>query len=468
MQISRIGAVGVAAAVALAAAAIGWASDDRSTLAAVVNPLRPVAPDDVVADPSHGFLVLVEGDASLYENETEGPVAIGGNVRFRAYNAGPNHPGTYVLPGDTRPTSLVVGGRPLFEESDHGTLRVLNNSYAKIGDLSGASVVPAGGVTHVVPAGGNEGTRPAVSIQDPQPAASVGGPSGFDFPALFALYRRLNADMAACASTVRLTDGNGQNPWNGTDPGATIGLRPGQNVLDITGAQLDALEYVNPLAGGLQPGDEAWLIVNVRVSGDYVFAPPNVSWQGNAPSTHVLWNFTTSGTITLPEQSNTVWGTVYAPNATLVDHSSNNVEGAVVVKTLVQGGPVVGGGSNGGEIHYAPFVDDFTTCGEPTSATSTTTTTTETGETTTTSGTVTATTSTAATTNTTTTTTTIAAETTTGTTAPVVVRPGLADTGAGVRGTLVAGGLLILSGVVAMALTRRRDRRGGPTDHDLR
>ncbi|MGW4112006.1 collagen-binding domain-containing protein [Actinosynnema sp. NPDC004786] len=479
MQISRIGAVGVAAAVALAAAAIGWASDDRSALAAVVNPLRPVAPDDVVADPSHGFLVLVEGDASLYENETEGPVAIGGDVRFRVYNAGPNHPGAYVLPGDTRPTSLVIGGRPLFEESGTGTLRVLDNSYAKIGDLSGASVLPSGGVTHVVPAGGNEGTLPAVQVQTSQPAASVGGPSGFDFPALFALYRGINADVHACAPTVQLRDGNGQNPWNGTDPGATLGLRPGQNVLTLTGAQLDALEYVNPLAGGLQPGDEAWLIVNVQVSGDYTFAPPNVSWQGNAPSTHVLWNFTTSGTITLPEQSNTVWGTVYAPNATLVDHSSNNIEGAVVVKSLVQGGPVVGGGSNGGEIHYAPFVDDLTTCAEPTSTTTTTTTTTSATTTTTTSATTTTTTSATTTTSTTAgtttattaTTTTTAAETTsgttgtTGTTAPVV-RPedGLADTGAGVRGTLVAGGLLVLSGVAALALTRRRDRRGRPAD----
>ncbi|NUT48764.1 MAG: choice-of-anchor A family protein [Saccharothrix sp.] len=330
MRISRVGIVVLVAAIALAVAAIGWASEGGARFAATVNPLRPVAPDDVVLDPSHGFLVLVEGDASLYENETEGPVAIGGDVRFRVYNAGLNNPGNYVLPGDTRPTSLVIGGRPLFEQSGTGTLSVLNQSFAKIGDLSGSTVVPAGGVTHVVPTGGDETTRPAVLIQDQEPPESVGGPSGFDFPALFALYRQINADMSACSSTIQLTDQSGQAPWNGTDPVATIGLQPGQNVLDITPEQLSTLDFVNPVNGSLQPGEEAFLVINVRGDGDLTFSPPTVPWQGNAPSRHVLWNFTTSGTITIPPTANTVWGTVYAPNANLVDHSVENIEGAVV------------------------------------------------------------------------------------------------------------------------------------------
>lgn len=127
MHTSRSAAVGLAVAVAVLAT--GWAPVPRTGLAAVVNPLRPVAPGDVVADPSHGFLVLVEGDAALYENETEGPVAIGGDVRFRTYNAGANDPGTYVLPGDSRPTSLVVGGRPDYAQSAAGgVLNVLNES----------------------------------------------------------------------------------------------------------------------------------------------------------------------------------------------------------------------------------------------------------------------------------------------------------------------------------------------------
>ncbi|KOX21932.1 hypothetical protein ADK67_25180 [Saccharothrix sp. NRRL B-16348] len=448
MQISRVGAVGMAVAVAVLA--IGWAPGPQPRLAAVVNPLRPVAPDDVYADPSHGFLVLVEGDAALYENETEGPMAIGGDVRFRQYNAGLNDPGTYVLSGDTRPTSLVIGGAPDFAQST-GSLNVLNDSYAKIGDLSGADVLPSGGVTWVVPDGAAPGATPGVAIQTSQPAESVGGPSGFDFASLFATYRQLNAEISACPSTVTLTDQNGQNPWNGTDPNATLGLLPGQNVLTLTAAQLSALDNINPRNGFLQPSDQAWLVVNVDVTGDYTWDVPQVSWQGNEPSRHVLWNFTTSGTITLPEASPTVWGTIYAPNAALVDLSPANVEGAVVVRSLVHGGATTG---SGGEIHNAPFDNVLTTCTSPTTTTTTPTTTTEPTTTTTT---------TESTTTEPTTSTTTAGPTTGTTSHPSAVLPDgehLADTGTPVRGLLVLGGLLLLSGSTALALTRLRDRRG--------
>ncbi|QQQ75789.1 choice-of-anchor A family protein [Saccharothrix sp. 6-C] len=456
MQISRSGAVGLAVAVAVLA--IGWAPGAQPRLAAV-NPVRPVAPDDVDADPSHGFLVLVEGDAALYENETEGPMAIGGDVRFRLYNAGLNNPGTYTLPGDDRPTSFVVGGGLDFDRSGTGTLGVLNQSYAKVGELGNATVLPSGGVTFVVPTGGDVNTRPALAVQTSQPAESVGGPSGFDFASLFALYRQINADMSACASTVTLRDQNGGEPWNGTDPVATLGLRPGQNVLTLDAARMAALDTVNPLAGALQPGDEAWLIVNVDVTGDYTWPVPNVSWQGTDPSRHVLWNFTTSGTITLPPDSGTVWGTVYAPNATLVDDSAANVEGAVIVKSLVQGGATSG---SGGEIHSAPFADVLTDCATtPTTTTEPTTpgpTTTE------------PTTTTAGTTGPTATEPTTTAAPTPGTTShPAAVHPDddLAATGAPVRGLSALGGLLLLSGATALALTRLRDRRG-PRRHDLR
>jgi len=51
-----------------------------------------------------------------------------------------------------------------------------------------------------------------------------------------------------------------------------------------------------------------------------------------------------------------VWGTVYTPNAALVDHSTANIEGNVVVRTLQHGGSAVGApGADGGEIHDTPF-----------------------------------------------------------------------------------------------------------------
>jgi hypothetical protein len=78
--------------------------------AAPINLVRPVAPNDAQVDPSHGFLVLVERDAGLYQNETEGPVAVGGDVRFRNYRTALNNAGSYVIAGETGPVGLVVGG----------------------------------------------------------------------------------------------------------------------------------------------------------------------------------------------------------------------------------------------------------------------------------------------------------------------------------------------------------------------
>jgi choice-of-anchor A domain-containing protein len=442
------------AAVVLAVVPTGVAVGQPLT--APVNPVRPVDPANVQTDPSHGFLVLVEGDAGLFQNETEGPVAVGGNLRFRQYNVGANNPGSYTLPGDTRPTSLVVGGHLDFPGSPPGAeLSVLNQSYAKIGDLSQTTVLLSGGVTWIEPAGAAAGTLPAVDVQTGEPAAAVGGPSGFDFASLFATYRSLNAAMAECAQTVTLKDSNGQSDWNGTDPVATLGLQPGQNVLTLTLDQLAHLQFINPLPGAPQPGTSAWLVINVVGGGDFTLPMPGVSWQGNGPSQHVLWNFTTTGTITLAAGSNTVWGTVYAPNAALVDNSVGNIEGNVVVRTLTEGDPT---SINGGEIHYAPFADDVTPC-QTAPTTTTTPPVSPTGRTTTppvspTDRTTTATTTTSGSRGA------GSAPTTTTSGSPAQGSPTgtLADTGTDTH-VLVPAALLVTVGALLVLLTRLRSRR---------
>lgn len=100
-------------------------------------------------------------------------------------------------------------------------------------------------MTSIVPNGGDTNTRPAVLVNTSQPASSVGGESGFDSASLFATYRGISADVFSCPSTVVLRDQNGQAEWNGTDPTATLGLQLGQNVLTLTGAQLDNLDNIN-------------------------------------------------------------------------------------------------------------------------------------------------------------------------------------------------------------------------------
>ncbi|QFZ23306.1 collagen-binding domain-containing protein [Saccharothrix syringae] len=229
MRINRL-----AAAVAAPAVVLGGTPALGAGVA--VNPLRPVAPDDVAADPSHGFLVLVETGAELNENETEGPVAVGGDVRFRTCNAGPDNPGTYVLPGDDRPTSLVVGGRLDFAGSPAGArLTVLNQSYAKVGDLSGADVLPSGG-GHVRGAVGRRPGRRARAGRADLAAGRVGG-RGFRVRLRVAV-RHLPGDRRGGGPVP--VDGGAAGPERPRaverDRPERHGLQPGLNVLTLTGA----------------------------------------------------------------------------------------------------------------------------------------------------------------------------------------------------------------------------------------
>jgi choice-of-anchor A domain-containing protein len=484
----RLGVTGVVAGLVLVIGGVVVAtpaSVAAPAAATAVNPVRPVAPNDAAADPSHHFLVLVEGDAGLYENETEGTVLVGGDVSWRGYQVTPRSGAAeYTVPGDTAPAGLVVKGMIDFAGSTGGgrTLFVQGGTNAYLANLNNASVVTEGGNTFVVPAGGNANTKPAIDVQHAESEQSIRKDAGFDVPGLFATYRQIAQQMAACPSTLTLLDQNGSGPWPGHGP-ATIRLVPGQNVLNLTVAQLGTLSNLN-LANGSAGLGAANLIINVPDAGDYDWPVPSLGFQGNDNSRHILWNLASTGTVTLPRsEGDTVWGTVYAPNATLVDLSSANIEGNVVVHSLQHGGA---GSGSGGEIHDAPFEGTFTPCGEPTTTTTPAPTTTETTttETTTTAPTTTGTTTTETTTTETTTTEptgpTTTSATTSATTTPittsvapptsVAVVPGgsggsgnpggrLAFTGVIVRPLVLGGLALVLLGGCLLALVART-RRG--------
>jgi len=210
-----------------------------------VNPVRPVSAGDAALDPSHHFLVLVEQNAGLYHNEAEGSILVGGDVSWRSYQVVPKST-PYTVPGDNAPAGLVVRGAIDFVGSTNGsqTLAVQQNTNAYLAGLANATVVPNGGITYVVPPGGNGNTRPVLAVHKAQTSMSMARDPGFDVPALFSTYRTLAGQLAACANTVDFLDQNGSGPWPGSG-NATIRLRPGQNVLNTTVAQLKTLQNVN-------------------------------------------------------------------------------------------------------------------------------------------------------------------------------------------------------------------------------
>ncbi|MYW64867.1 choice-of-anchor A family protein [Streptomyces sp. SID8379] len=338
---------------------------------------------------NNGFGVVTEEDAYLGSTESEGPVAVGGDLRFGAgYNVSLNTAGSFTAPGDTRPTALLVGGRVRYDQSDPaGVLKVLQNGYVKVGDMTGGQALNTDGNgaavnTHLTATGAAYDSTPRIELTTRQPAASVGPANLMDFPGLFTTYRDRAQEMATCANNVVLRDGNGDPLADQTTiaPGSQIklSLDTGRtNVLHLTGEMLNNISTLTLLN---QPTAAAPLVIVVDTSaegGDFTWHAPTMAGVGSS-QTHILWDFPDATRITNPD-GDQIEGTVYAPSAEFIDLDSSNIEGDVIVKSLIQGSTAAVGGNavNAGEIHYRPFdgnvrcEDDSTPTPAPTGETPT-------------------------------------------------------------------------------------------------
>lgn len=332
---------------------------------AVASPAMPTAA-------ALNFNVFVEGDADLVTNESEGPVALGGNLTIGGtFQVGGASPGTFVAPGDgTTPSALVIGGRIDFPASAAGAvLFVQNSAYEKLGDPTGAQVLNvdsnnATGNTHTVAAGATYESTPRVELRTTQPVASV-LQSPINFAAAFADFRSTTTSLATCANTVILTNAQGQPLPRPLPPGtnAFLTLIDGvTNVLNISGADLNnitTLTFVN------RPTATRPLLINVDTSADntYSWTVPTSAGIGGTDAPYILWNFPTATQIIQMPNSATLEGTLYAPNADLIDLSAANNEGQIIAASIVM---------EGGEVHYFPFAATLN-CGLNSSATPTAT-----------------------------------------------------------------------------------------------
>ena len=328
-------------------------------LATAVGPIDPVAA-------ALTFGVMTEGSATVVTNENDGTMAVGGDLTFGQYQVANNDAGGYTAAGDTRPTSLVVGGKVNFAGSVAGTrLQVLKNSYVKIGNLAGTFVRDrdnnnASVNTRVLPSNNYDAT-PRIELATQQPVASVGPASPINFASAFSTFRKNSSDLATCDNTVVLRDANG-NTLPATLPANTnayIRLTAGvTNVLNITGANLDNIAN---LTFANQPTAPTPLLVNVLTSGSgnaYSWKTPNFSGIAGPHSRYVLFNFPTATSLALTSNAATVDSTIYAPNAALTDNSATNTEGSIIVKSMDH---------RGGEVHYYPFATTLS-CGGTVSA----------------------------------------------------------------------------------------------------
>ncbi|MFE4697963.1 collagen-binding domain-containing protein, partial [Streptomyces sp. NPDC056738] len=334
--------------------------------------LAPVVIGNPVAG-NNGFGVVTQEHATFGSTESEGPVAVGGNLAFGAnYNVALNTPGTFTATGDARPTALLVGGGIDYAgTSPSGVLQVLQNGYAKIGNTAASDILTrdqngASVNTEVVAKGAAYNSTPRVQLTTQQSAASVAQSGLMDFTSLFSTYRDRADSMATCGATVILLDGNGDPlPDQSTIPTGSdikIALTQGQtNVLRLTGEQLDNIGTLTFLD---EPSADTPLLIDVDTTGtggDFIWHTPTMAGVSGDQAPYILWNFADATDITIAD-GDSVEGTIYAPRAELTDLDPSNLEGDIITRALVAGplsGGAGGGAVNAGEIHYFPFDADL-------------------------------------------------------------------------------------------------------------
>ncbi|MFD6095277.1 choice-of-anchor A family protein [Nocardiopsis flavescens] len=350
--------------------ALKGASASAAALLALALCAPGTAAADTTTDPlegNRGFLVVVEGDATLAGNESEGPVAIGGDLSFGAYNVAAHTPGSYVAPGDEHPSALVVNGSVDLGSSS-GDLKVLQSGLVKVGEPGGSeiSTTDANGaeVATVIAAPGAREAAPRISLTTRQSRDSV-VVEAFDVAALFPAHRQRSAGMAACDTTVeplRTGGGGAAAPPFGSGANVTLPLEEGANVWNVDARDLADLEVITFEDA---PSAQAPLLVNVDTSGvdgDFAWHTPNMAGIGLAQARHILFNFPGASAVTFTEDSRTLEGTVYAPDARVRWLSPSNIEGAVVAASFEHGSPEEGITGNG-ELHNGDFRGELPLCG---------------------------------------------------------------------------------------------------------
>lgn len=365
----RLGRVAALASVSVVLAATATLAGVAPAAFADVGPVNPVRVPLNGHPANSGFLVFVEGDAFLNADESEGTIAVGGDLAFgTAYNvAARAQPaqGTFTAPGDARDTYLYVGGGMNFSQADGGDiLRVQNQGFTKIADAATFSafdrdqnnatinyrITAPGATAETIPRIEGTVTQTPASIATPVPASLI------DIPAAFDLYRGLSSELATCPNTVVLTDDAGNALTSPFAQGARghVTLAPNQtNVLTITAADLGRL---GELAFDDQPSLTAPLLVNVTGTS-FTGTMPNSPGISSAQAPYILYNFAEATSITVTG-GDSIEGTLYAPRADLRWVVTQNIEGNVVAASFTHGNPLTPIGAPR-EVHDLPFAAEL-------------------------------------------------------------------------------------------------------------
>lgn len=298
------------------------------------------APTCIGCQEARGFNVFLENAMTVSGGETEGTVAMGGDLSLDGtYNIGGNYVGNFRDGDDNHPTGLMVGGKVNFISGSG--INLLNNSYMKLANPSGAAIYDVdnnGAVVNTQVTPGSYGENPKVLLSVNQRSTDLNKGDLVDFSNAFASFRGRAANLSGLGAN-QIISGSGSG---------SIYLSNGQlNVINITGADLANFTSITFSSA---PTANKPLLVNVDASGYFDWTIPTFAGIGDNEGKHIFWNFYNTGFLTL-EGGNTLYGTLFAPNAEVTKSGSGNINGQVIAIELEH---------QNGEIHNQPFTIDLT------------------------------------------------------------------------------------------------------------
>ncbi len=333
--------------------------------------------------PAIGFNAFLQNNATLTTNESEGPIAIGGDLTVAGnYQVNIHNNGTFTV--SSVPIGLFVGGKVNLSS---GSLQVNSGRYVKIGNCSGSNIKTwyrdnnnASSNIYITGSSASYASTPNININSNafawgtevsasnNPICDANTSTEINFSTAFTTFKATATSLAACSGTANILSNPNQDKHSSqcgdvlTSGQIKITLASGTNVLNITGSDLNSV--TNGITFTNSPDASHVLVINVNASGSFTWNVWNQAGISGNNAPYIIYNFYNASSINIAGNS-TIEGTVFAPNADITKTvNQSNIEGQVIGKSFSQ---------NGGELHYYPFTPSVTGCAVACTATSSTT-----------------------------------------------------------------------------------------------
>lgn len=295
--------------------------------------------EDAVSLFDHGvrnYNVITSGNADLRQlnNDTEGPLAVGGNLIVGGVPL--VNLGQFTSSSD--PTLYVAG---TFSVYNNGLVQ-LNNGYAALPGMAGSGTYHGDVKQYQLPGGAGAlhvNSNTSFSSSDPRTNPA---PAGWNFSSLFDDFRSASTSLAQASATGNITANNNQLKFNGQAAGVTVfnldvSLLAGNTYNGTAFSSID-----------MTIGEDAIFVVNLlNAANRTLFGNGGVNFNlSNDMAGRLLWNIVGNDIDVSLGNGGQFYGSVLAPDVNLSNAFNASIKGQIVAETLTY---------NNAEIHFAGF-----------------------------------------------------------------------------------------------------------------